>query len=256
MSVNSIVDAVVGRQVPADVGALYAEQHAAIVRSLLGWTGSIEDAHDLAQETFLRAWQYRERIDPDRPVAGWLWTIARNLASRHRHRRGLIGFEPIQEAAPYTLPIDHETPERLAIRDEERMVVHRVLPSLPEQYVEALVLRYGHDLMPAGIALRLGVNLHTVKQRLLRARAAFRRGAEALGETPPAPCRAVDDDAADRLLVVLRALTRPGDRLPGRAAVCRSAGLSEHEYHRLMARLVARGSVVDRSHRRAGRLAS
>ena len=50
--------------------------------------GDPDDAEDVAQETFLRAWRYLARFDPARPLRPWLLSIASNLASNRRRTAG------------------------------------------------------------------------------------------------------------------------------------------------------------------------
>jgi RNA polymerase sigma-70 factor (ECF subfamily) len=50
--------------------------------------GDPDDAEDIAQETFQRAWSYLRRFDPARPLRPWLLSIASNLASNRRRSAG------------------------------------------------------------------------------------------------------------------------------------------------------------------------
>ena len=50
--------------------------------------GDPDDADDVAQETFLRAWNHLKRFDPTRPLRPWLLSIASNLASNRRRSAG------------------------------------------------------------------------------------------------------------------------------------------------------------------------
>ncbi len=81
---------------------LYAHAHLPVYRFLYGLHGgSVEDVEDLTAETFMRAWQARDRFDGDPSAAlGWLLKIARRLtidAHRRRNVRGLT--EPLDESA-------------------------------------------------------------------------------------------------------------------------------------------------------------
>ena len=50
--------------------------------------GDPDDAEDIAQESFLRAWKYLQRFDPSRPLRPWLLSIAANLARNKRRSAG------------------------------------------------------------------------------------------------------------------------------------------------------------------------
>lgn len=53
---------------------------------LYALTGSVEDARDLTQDTFIRAWRRLDQYDPERAFAPWVLTIARNLYRDHMRR--------------------------------------------------------------------------------------------------------------------------------------------------------------------------
>jgi RNA polymerase sigma-70 factor (ECF subfamily) len=139
-------------------------------------TRNVDDAQDLVQETFVRAWRGFHRFQPGTNLRAWLFTIlarARTDALRRRRRRPaeveLLGEGP--SVAP--------AQERLASGIED---LERALAGLPETYRTAVVLRDVHDLSYKEIAEALDVALGTVMSRLHRGRALLR---EALsGGTP------------------------------------------------------------------------
>ena len=69
---------------------------AAILRYLYGVVGSEQAAEDLAQETFLRAWENLDRLRDPESARSWLFSIAANTARRHLRRRGRFGWLPIE----------------------------------------------------------------------------------------------------------------------------------------------------------------
>src|SRR6185503_3681132 len=74
--------------------ALMSDHHAEIYRYVLRVTGRRQDADDLAQETFLRAFRAHRALPPDANVRAWLFTIATNLCRNHfrgeaRRRRAM-----------------------------------------------------------------------------------------------------------------------------------------------------------------------
>ncbi len=75
--------------------ALVADHAPAVLRYLYGVVGSRQAAEDLAQETYLRAWENLDRLrDPSR-ARSWLFAIAANTARRHLRRRGRFGWLPV-----------------------------------------------------------------------------------------------------------------------------------------------------------------
>lgn len=143
---------------------------------LLRMLGARDEAMDLTQDTFLKAWNALPGWRPEARFTTWLFQIARNAALDllRRHQRvefisidaaasGEAGFEP-RDAAP--LP-----EEQLA--DRQRIgLLERALGALPAEQREILLLRELEDMSYAEIAATLGINEGTVKSRLARARVA------------------------------------------------------------------------------------
>ena len=149
----------------------------------LGLTGSHDDALDLSQEAFARAFRARASLDPDRPFYAWLYQIVRRLCfnflrDRSTRRRRLDEATPwlAQEAGARASQSD---PARNAERAELRARVQAAIEELPEREREVLVLKEFEGLRYREIAELLGIPIGTVMSRLYYAR---RRLAEHLGE--------------------------------------------------------------------------
>ena len=149
----------------------------------LGLTGSHEDALDLSQEAFARAFRARASLDPDRPFYAWLYQIVRRLCfnflrDRSTRRRRLDEATPwlAQEAGARASQSD---PARNAERAELRARVQAAIEELPEREREVLVLKEFEGLRYREIAELLGIPIGTVMSRLYCAR---RRLGEHLGE--------------------------------------------------------------------------
>lgn len=138
--------------------------------------GSGADAEDLAQETFLKAFNAIDRFDGRSALFTWLYRIAVNTArdwNDHRRRRPAVPLEgpdgPLFEpAAP------GPSPEAAAVLREERAAVRRALARLPEPFRSTLVLREMEGLAYEEIAETLGVSIGTVESRIFRARCKLR----------------------------------------------------------------------------------
>jgi RNA polymerase sigma-70 factor (ECF subfamily) len=126
-----------------------------------------ELAEEATQQTFVRAWQAADRLDPNRDPAGWLATIAKRVAIdiyRYEARRTAASIDDVapSEPAVVTLPPD------LATLDA-RWHVRRAIDALPHD--EAVVVRMQHleRMTHAEIADTLGIAIGTVKSRSHRA---------------------------------------------------------------------------------------
>jgi len=138
----------------------------------LGLVGSREDALDLSQEAFARAFRARSTIDPDRPFYAWYYTTLRRLCFnfvRDRRRRAAWlteGAEWIDTEAVSTL----EDPEHLVSRREDRRRLAAAMRDLPDHEREVLVLKEFEGLKYREIAELVGVPVGTVMSRLYAAR--------------------------------------------------------------------------------------
>lgn len=142
--------------------------------SALGLVGSSEDALDLSQEAFARAFRARQTIDPDRPFYAWLYQILRRLCfnfvrDRRTRRRGIeaAGSWLVKQA---NARVDGMNPARALEADETRKRVRNALESLSERDREVLVLKEFEGLRYREIAELLGVPIGTVMSRLYSAR--------------------------------------------------------------------------------------
>ncbi len=138
---------------------------------LLRRCGSITDAEDLAQETFVRAWRAIGQYNPRWQFSTWLFTIAHRLAvteyRRRRRERAMQGH-----GDPATGHAD-DPANVVAHREESRLIWDLADRVLGQTQREALWLRYAEDLSIRDIARVLGKAPVTVRVTLFRAREAL-----------------------------------------------------------------------------------
>jgi RNA polymerase sigma-70 factor (ECF subfamily) len=156
--------------------------------------GSIQDAEDMAQETFLRAWRRHEALEEPSSLRAWLYAIATNAcldALKRRPRRlvpVMLGAastltEPIPQKIlepiwlePYPDPLlltgDERNPEELVIEREHIALAFIVaLHLLPPRQRAVLLLRDVLDWPASEVAAFLDTTVPAVKSALHRARA-------------------------------------------------------------------------------------
>jgi RNA polymerase sigma-70 factor (ECF subfamily) len=110
--------------------ALMSDHHAEIYRYILRVTGRRQDADDLSQETFLRAFRAHRSLPPDANARAWLFAIATNLARndfRSQKRRRLAYAAVVAE----TREVDEERPDGVTLSQEIGSAVDRVVSELP-----------------------------------------------------------------------------------------------------------------------------
>jgi len=168
---------------PEAFGVLATRYRNALTRLAFRYLGDAEEAHDVAQEALLRAYQHLASHDRERPFRSWLFTIARNLAlNARRSRKRARSFVSFDDS----LASRDEGPEQCAVREEAARAMRDALAALPALYRTPLELRYFSGLSYTEIALTLGVPLGTLKARLNRGKR-FLRGTIESGwsDVPP-----------------------------------------------------------------------
>jgi RNA polymerase sigma-70 factor, ECF subfamily len=137
------------------------------------------DAHDLAQDAFVRAFRHLRRCgDPDR-FAGWLFRITANLCRTAGARRTRRHAEPL-DAYRTTLVADAPGPHEQAEASWTQERVRAALERLPDDQREALVMMYLMDYSVSEIEELTGASASAVKMRLKRGRDALRDQWEAM----------------------------------------------------------------------------
>ncbi len=126
-------------------------------------TGSVEDAEDLVQDTFVRSYLKLNQFDDRHKFTTWLYTIARNLAAGRSGRRisFRINTEPISP---------HPGPEHILDMMQLRTSLWSVARTLPRNQYEVLWLRYSQDMSVKDIAGVVSRSPVSVKVMLHRAR--------------------------------------------------------------------------------------
>jgi RNA polymerase sigma-70 factor (ECF subfamily) len=143
----------------------------------LGLVGSHDDALDMSQEAFARAFRARKSLDPERPFYPWLYQILRRLCFNvHRDRR--TRRTRLAEATPWLVEEASrrsaaDDPARQAEIAELRAQLDAAIDRLPAHERETLVLREFEGLRYREIAELLGIPIGTVMSRLYSARKAL-----------------------------------------------------------------------------------
>ena len=137
--------------------------------NLARWlTGSGQDAEDVVQEAFLRAFRFMDSMQGESARA-WVLTIVRNTAmSWLKDGRASSATREFDEARHGRS--HNDGPEALLEGKDERGLVNAALRRLPVEFREVLILREIEDLSYREIAQAAGIPVGTVMSRLSRAR--------------------------------------------------------------------------------------
>lgn len=131
-------------------------------------TGDEQASYDIAQETFLRAWQRFEQVRGYEQPRAWLFRVATNLASNHRRNRS------VRDAATTLLRSGMSRAGDLAADVVESEAVRGALDALPVKQRAALILRIVYGLSSSELARALGSSEAAAKMMFSRARERFR----------------------------------------------------------------------------------
>ncbi len=168
---RALVDACL-RGTPAAFDVIVARHRRAIYQVCYRFVGNHEDASDLSQETFVRAWRGLRNYKGEAALSTWLYRIAINAC-----------LNRVAAKKPETEPIrsDHfvdnrtENPSEGLLREERAVAVRRAIAALPNRQRAALILRTYHELSHQEIADILGSSVGAVKANFFHALANLKK---------------------------------------------------------------------------------
>lgn len=156
-------------------GALVERYEPKLLRYARRFLSNTEDAQDLVQDAFLKAYRDIQSFDVHKRFSPWIYRIAHNGfvdAIRRKHKEPIPFFDP-DTLLPH--PVSDDAPDREADLHILRATLDTHLNALDPKYREPLVLFYYEDMGYDDIADVLHLPVATVGVRLLRGRDALRR---------------------------------------------------------------------------------
>jgi len=157
--------------------ALMSDHHAEIYRYVLRVTRRRQDADDLSQETFLRAFRAHRTLPPDANSRAWLFAIATNLTRNHfrSQKRRRLAYAA---AGTETREVDDERPDGVTISQEIDAAVGEVVSRLPLKQRLAFLQRKVHGLDYDAIGRSLQCSAETARAHVFQALRKIRRALE------------------------------------------------------------------------------
>lgn len=146
-----------------------------------------DDAFDLSQEAFIKAWKNLPNLKADAAFSTWLFRLTSNECIDHLRRAkrqkivSLTVEDDEDEAVQLDMPDTSPSPEDMLLRAEDQELLRRAMDALPPDHRQVLTLRIVNDLDYRQISEVLGVAEGTVKSRLARARDNLRKNLAVLG---------------------------------------------------------------------------
>jgi RNA polymerase sigma-70 factor (ECF subfamily) len=133
-------------------------------------TGNEEDARDVSQEAYLRAYRAIRRFRGDAQFSTWMYRITANCAATYLGRRSKHRHEVLDDTVPVADPRTDHDPQLRADASDLRNRLAAALDDLPPRLRSVVVLRDVYDMPHESIAAELGISESAAKVRLHRAR--------------------------------------------------------------------------------------
>lgn len=149
-------------------GQLVERWRSRIFGFIFRYTGDREDAHDLTQETFTKAYKNLNRLTDPASFPAWVYKIALNecrMRFRRIKRSQLVDLDEERDTAG-AARIDERTPEEVFHRRELQRVLQAAFEELPAEQRAVIVMKEYQGLKFREISEILSVPLSTVKSRL------------------------------------------------------------------------------------------
>ncbi|WP_419927410.1 RNA polymerase sigma factor [Candidatus Poriferisocius sp.] len=164
-------------------------------------TGNPDDAGDVVQDAYVRAYRAIRRFRGDSSFSTWMYRITSNCASTHLSRRFRQRTEELSDEVPIVDSRPEQDPSLRAEAAVLRNHIDRAIRTLPDRLRQVVVLRDLHDLSHSEIAAELGITTSAAKVRLHRARQRLRTVLQRTSEldadqTEPTAQEAPDEGAS------------------------------------------------------------
>lgn len=167
-------------------GTLVEKYQSFVYRTVLFDLKNPDDAYDVSQEVFIKAYRALERFRCDSEFSTWLYRISKNAVydfarkSKNSKSISLSAMTEDDDGKEYDIADESEktSPEGAYLRTERAKVVRQAISELSDEHKEIIILRDLQEMSYDEISRRLDIGEGTVKSRLSRARQALKRKLE------------------------------------------------------------------------------
>lgn len=150
---------------------IISEYRDGLILYLNGFVGDLTVAEDLAEDTFLKLVLKKPRFSARSTFKTWLYTIGRNLALDHlKRRRTEIPLEDCPKISDEALAL-----ERSYIQQEDKIILHRAMKQLRQEYRQILWLIYFEGFRCDQAGKIMGKSTHNIETLVHRARRALKQ---------------------------------------------------------------------------------
>lgn len=163
------------------------DQHPKIFRIIMGFIHTKEDAEDLTQDVFIKAYQNWNFFRGDSEVSTWLYRIAINTSLNYitqKKRRGLIQLGEDMFKNVFNKPNNDKDPHQKMEENELNDIIKKAIDSLVDKQRTAFILSRYEDLPQKEIAKIMQISEGSVEQLLFRAKTNLKKRLDiAIGKT-------------------------------------------------------------------------
>ena len=159
--------------------ALVTKYHLKVVNLVMRFVKDNDDAQDVAQEAFIKAYRGLKNFRGDSAFYTWLYRIAINSAKNYLVSQGrktpkyAVDIEDAEHIETATALKEYDTPEGNMLTDEIEQTVYKAIKELPEDLKTAITLRELEGMTYDEIADVMECPIGTVRSRIFRAREAI-----------------------------------------------------------------------------------
>lgn len=159
--------------------ALVTKYHLKVVNLVMRFVKDNDDAQDVAQEAFIKAYRGLKNFRGDSAFYTWLYRIAINSAKNYLVSQGrktpkyAVDIEDAEHIESATALKEYDTPEGNMLTDEIEQTVYKAIKELPEDLKTAITLRELEGMTYDEIADVMECPIGTVRSRIFRAREAI-----------------------------------------------------------------------------------
>ncbi len=170
-----VCDAIAGRQ---DAYTRLMDRYRGAIHQMMAkMVGYTEDANDLTQEAFSKAFNKLSSYEPRYAFSTWLFKIASNNAIDYIRKKRLVTLsidttikEGSDQEFSYNLPCDDINPEQSLVLAQRAKMMRALVGQLSNKYRQMIEMRFYQELSYDEIATELNIPLGTVKAQLFRAK--------------------------------------------------------------------------------------
>jgi RNA polymerase sigma-70 factor (ECF subfamily) len=149
-----------------------------VFRTTIGFVHNKEDAEDLTQDVFIRAFQSLKTFNGDAEFSTWLYRITVNTSINHLNKtknRGLLHFAEVIFQNIFNRASEDKNPQQQMEQTERDKTIRKAIDALPEKQRTAFVLSKYDDLTQKEIAVIMQSTEGSVEQLLQRAKSSLKK---------------------------------------------------------------------------------